>query len=73
MNNESCHSVAFFKIFENEHRLRMKLWSFFRVEPGPFLFPVQFQPGNVLTNVCKFNDVNCASDTFLKIVIIVFT
>ena len=73
MNNESCPSVAFFKIFENEHRLRMKLWSIFRVEPGPFLFPGQFQPGNVLTNVCKFNNVACASDTFLMIMIRVFT
>ena len=30
----------------------------FRVEPGHFLFSGQFQPGNVLTDVLKFNNVN---------------
>ena len=30
----------------------------FRVEPGQFLFSGQFQPGNVLTDVLKFNNGN---------------
>ena len=35
----------------------------FRVEPGQFLFSGQFQPGNVLADVLKFNNGNVITKT----------